>query len=241
MRSRVTLAHVSGILLVVPVLFTGCRTLPPEPEEGPSGPPNLLVSPAGQWVPLFDGSSLTGWRRVGEAEGDGYGQVRVENGTIVLEMGDPMTGIVWTSNFPRNGYEVYLEANRLDGFDFFCGMTFPVNDSFCTLIMGGWGGSIVGLSNVDDFAADNNETTKVIDFDNGKWYKIRLRVTTAAIEVWLGKEKPGEEKPGEEKIIDLKRAGRRFSIWPEQEPVRPFGVSTWNTKAALRNFKFRNL
>ena len=236
MRNQILPVCVCGILLLGFVFSGGCTSLPPEPEKGPSGPPNLLVSPPGEWVSLFDGSSLKGWGRVGDAEGDGYGRVHVENGTIVLEMGDPMTGIVWKSGFPRNAYEVYLEANRLDGFDFFCGMTFPVDDSFCTLIMGGWGGSIVGLSNVDDFAADNNETTKVIDFDNGKWYKIRLRVTTEAIEVWLG-----EEKPAEEKIIDLKRTGHRFSIWPEQEPVRPFGVSTWNTKAALRNFKFRNL
>ena len=48
---------------------------------------------AGEWQPLFDGKSLEGWR---EAPYDGRGQLRVQNGAIVLGKG-VTTGIVWTS------------------------------------------------------------------------------------------------------------------------------------------------
>jgi hypothetical protein len=209
----------------------GCNNAPATNDSEPEGPPNLLTAAAGSWVPLFDGATLEGWKSAGDENDPTYGAVKVEEGAIVLETGEPMTAVVWDGVFPRDNYEVSVEASRRDGFDFFCGMTFPVGDSYCTLIVGGWGGAIVGLSNVDDFAADNNETTTVKDFENDQWYPIRLRVTAPAIEVWLE----------DEKVIDLKREERRFSIWPQQDPVRPFGVATWHTESALRNFKFRNL
>ena len=212
-------------------LLAGCNSVPAASEMETEGPPNLLTAAAGTWVPLFDGTTLEGWKSAGDENDPTYGAVKAEDGAIVLETGEPMTAVVWDGVFPRDNYEVSVEASRLDGFDFFCGMTFPVGDSYCTLIVGGWGGAIVGLSNVDDFAADNNETTTAQDFENERWYSIRLQVTAAAIEVWLG----------DERVIDLRREGRRFSIWPQQDPVRPFGVATWHTKSALRNFKFRNL
>jgi hypothetical protein len=46
-------------------------------------------------------------------------------------------------------YEIKLEAKKVTGNDFFCGMTFPVGDSFCSFIVGGWGGPVVGLSSID--------------------------------------------------------------------------------------------
>ena len=48
---------------------------------------------AGEWQPLFDGKSLQGWR---ETAFTGRGKVRVENGTIVLGPGAPMTGVTFT-------------------------------------------------------------------------------------------------------------------------------------------------
>src|SRR6266542_552017 len=87
---------------------------------------------AGQaWQSLFDGKSLQGWR---ETPFTGRGKVRIENGTIVLGSGMPMTGITWTGSFPRSNYEVRLEAVRRQGNDFFSSVTFPVGDSFCTWV-----------------------------------------------------------------------------------------------------------
>ncbi len=93
--------------------------------------------------------------------------------------------------------------------------------------MGGWGGTVVGLSNVDNIAADENPTTRFIDFKEGKWYHVRLRVTREKIELWIDKEK----------TIDLKTKNHTFSIWWEQEPVRPLGFSTWRTTGALRKIE----
>lgn len=180
---------------------------------------------------LFDGRTLAGWKLLAEGPFEGHADVRVENGTIVLERGRLQTGISWRGEFPRDDYEVSLEAKRVSGNDFFCGMTFPVGESPCTLIVGGWGGMVVGLSNVDDQSAAENETTSSKGFETGQWYRIRLRVTTAKIEVWIDGES----------VIDLERAGHKFSVWYEQETVRPFGVSTWDTGAALRDIRVRRL
>src|SRR5437899_865547 len=98
------------------------------------------------WLPLFDGKSLQGWR---ETPFTGRGPVRLEKGTIVLGAGMPMTGVTWTESFPRSNYEFRFEGMRLQGNDFFASVTFPVGDSFCTFVTGGWGGDIVGLSSLD--------------------------------------------------------------------------------------------
>ena len=65
---------------------------------------------------------------------------------------------------------------RVEGSDFFVGLTFPVRDSHASLIVGGWAGSVVGISSIDGRDASENETTEVMKFKNGQWYKFRLRV-----------------------------------------------------------------
>ena len=56
-----------------------------------------------------------------------------------------MTGITWTNEMPRMGYEISLEAMRVEGSDFFCGLTFPVGKDYLSLIVGGWGGRRGGV------------------------------------------------------------------------------------------------
>jgi hypothetical protein len=176
---------------------------------------------------LFDGRTLKGWHVLNEDFFTDHGKVYASDGTIVLEAGSPATGIRWAGPFPTVDYEVTLDAMRVDGSDFFCGMTFPVGDSPCTWIVGGWGGCVVGLSNIDGAHAAENETTTGVSFKNGRWYHLRLRVTATDIEAWID----GEQ------VINLTTRGRKLTIWLEQEPVRPFGVATWYTKAALRNVR----
>lgn len=179
---------------------------------------------------LFDGKTLAGWK---STEFGGEGEVSVVDGAIVLEMGNNMTGITWTdaAKLPTIDYEISLEAKRIDGDDFFCGLTFPVKDKALSLILGGWGGATVGLSSIDDADASSNETTSYVDFDRDRWYKVRLRVTEAKVQAWLdGKS-----------IVDVKIAGRKLSIRSEVEPSRPLGLSTWLTKAAIRNIEMRRL
>jgi 3-keto-disaccharide hydrolase len=181
------------------------------------------------WEAMFDGKTLTGWRETPFA---GHGEVQSESGLIVLNMGDPFTGINWTNDFPKVNYEVALDAMRVSGSDFFCGLTVPVHDSFCSLIVGGWGGSLMGISSLDGMDASENETTKYINFEKGRWYRIRLRITDRRIEAWLDNEK----------VINVDTTDRRISLRVgDIELSKPFGLASWQTTAALRQIKMRRV
>jgi hypothetical protein len=179
-------------------------------------------------VSLFNGKDLTGWRVVDQYDFQWHGKVYAEDGVIHIEEGMPMSGIGWEGEFPKENYEISLEAMRTTGFDFFCGMTFPVGDSWVTLICGGWGGWVVGLSNIDDYNASENLTTKGMEFDSKRWYRIRVRMTDK-IEVWIDGDK----------VIEVNREGHVFAVWEEQSPIKPFGIATWQTGSALRNITLR--
>jgi type 1 glutamine amidotransferase len=190
---------------------------------------SLVPSRAGEWQSLFDGKTLEGWRITDFA---GHGEVKVENGRLMLHSGVMLTGVSWTNTLPKIDYELSLEAMKVDGGDFFCGLTFPVQDSFCTLIVGGWGGGVVGLSSIDGMDASENETTKYVKFDAGRWYRIRLRVVREQIEAWID----------EEKVVDQSIAGRKISLRPgDIDLSKPFGVATWQTTGALRDIKLRRI
>jgi hypothetical protein len=185
--------------------------------------------PGDGWQDLLDGNSLTGWAVVNFA---GHGEVEVESGAIVLPMGDPFTGVSYTNSFPKVNYEIALEAMRVMGTDFFCGLTVPVRDSHCSLILGGWGGSLVGISSLDSMDASENETTKFKQFENGKWHRIRLRVTEKKIEGWIG----------DEKLVDVSIEGRKIALRPgEIERCAPLGIAAWQTTAMVREIKYRRV
>ena len=185
--------------------------------------------PAGGWKPLFDGKSLANWE---PTKFGGAGTVKVENGQIILETGRALTGITWAGGeLPTTNYEISLEAMRVAGQDFFAGITFPVGDSFCSLILGGWGGVVVGLSNINFLDASENDTSQSMEFSNGRWYDVRIRVTPDKIQTWLD----GRQ------IIDQPLKGNKISIRMEVEDSKPLGVATWKTTGALRNIRMRRL
>ena len=136
--------------------------------------------PAGK--ELFDGKTLAGWK---VTDFGGKGKVEVRDKTIVMAKGGPMTGVTYTGKPPKSNYELTLEGKRAEGSDFFCTTTFPVGDKCCSFVTGGWGGSTIGLSNVDHMDASENETSKNYGFKNGQWYKFRIRVTDDKIAVWI--------------------------------------------------------
>lgn len=178
---------------------------------------------------LFDGKSLDHWKR---SNFGGEGEVEVVDGTVILQRGADMTGIHWTGDpLPNINYEVTLEAQRIDGSDFFCGIVFPVNESFCSFVAGGWGGSVIGLSSVDGIYAAENETGTYATFKDKTWYKFKLRVSDTAITAWIdGKQK-----------VHLKTKGRKLSLHPAVEPAKPFGVSCYATVAGVKNIRLREL
>jgi len=190
--------------------------------------PSLPLEGEG-WQSLLESESLKGWRETAFA---GRGPVEYRSGIILLNMGDPFTGIDFTNDFPQMNYEVALDATRVSGSDFFCGLTVPVGETFCSLIVGGWGGSLVGISSLDGMDASENETTKYASFEQGRWYRIRLRVTQDRLEVWLDKEK----------LVNVVTTRKRISLRPgEIELSKPFGVASWQTTAALRGLSVRRV
>jgi hypothetical protein len=89
---------------------------------------------AAEWKSLFNGKDLTGWE---QNKFGGAGEIKVENGQIVIASGVALTGIRRTNDLLRSNYEVDLQAMKQQGNDFFCGLTFPVKDSHATLVVGG--------------------------------------------------------------------------------------------------------
>lgn len=132
---------------------------------------------------LFDGKTLQNWATTDFAGGI---EAKVDKGAIQIEAGAELSGITWTNgSLPKSNYEIELDAMKVQGSDFFCALTFPVKNSFCSLILGGWGGGVVGLSSIDGMDASENETTKSLYFAPDKWYHVRVRVTDKKIQTWL--------------------------------------------------------
>ncbi len=177
---------------------------------------------------LFDGKSLGQWV---VTDFGSEGLVRIREGALILGAGNPMTGVTWTGEFPSVNYEINLEAMRIDGSDFFAAVTFPVKDDPCTLVVGGWGGGVVGLSSIDGYDASENETSTWERFESGRWYAVRLRVTDAKIEAWID----GRQ------IVDFEIGGHRLSVRVEVERSRPFGIATYRTTGALRNITVQSV
>jgi hypothetical protein len=214
--ARNALAALGASLLAVGTLAATAREQTAKPAD------------AG-WQPLFDEKTLTGWQ---PTRFSGEGAVKVEDGRIVLDAGNNMTGITWSGAAPpTTNYEIALEAMRVEGRDFFAGVTFPVDGSFCSLILGGWGGSIVGLSSINGQDASENDTSQSIEFQNGRWYRVRIRVTPAKIEAWLD----------DRQIITQDLKGNKIDIRLEMELSKPLGVASWKTKSALRQIRLRRL
>ena len=210
-----------AISIVVAFIFAACT--------GNKSDNNLSVKKSENipgWISLFDGETLDGWEIT---QFGTQGVVKVSEGNLLLGMGDGCTGVTFTEDFPQINYEVSLEAQKVSGNDFFCGITFPVDSSYCSLIVGGWGGPVVGLSSIDERDASDNQTTTLKKFEKDIWYHIRLRVTPEKIEAWID----------EEKLVDFNPEGHQLSIRPEVFLSRPFGICSWVTTAKLRNIRLK--
>src|SRR5438105_1752057 len=119
-----------GIALLALTGLVSCTAPPVKPPEStqsvhhrttatpapPQGTPKDILQQAAakpsmpfegdDWQPMFDGTTLTGWR---ETAFTGQGPVQCESGLIVLNMGDPFTGINWTNEFPKINFEAALD------------------------------------------------------------------------------------------------------------------------------------
>jgi hypothetical protein len=181
------------------------------------------------WKPLFDGKSLSSWELTGYG---GEGEVTVADGVITMQQGSELTGIHWKGEpLPKVNYELRLEAKRIDGSDFFCGIVFPHVEQYCSFVVGGWGGGVVGLSSVDGIYASENETASFHHFKDDTWYRIRLRVATGYVQAWID----------DEQVVKLDLQDRKLSVHPAVSIAKPLGFSCFSTVAGLRKIEFREL
>ncbi len=212
------------LLLTSVIVMSGSCTGKKEPVKDGG---KQVVMPADSGY-LFNGINLDGWEITNFGP---QGPVYVSGGSVILGMGDGCTGITWKGPFPKNNYMVTLDAKRVSGNDFFCGMTFPVDSSFCSLIIGGWGGAVVGLSSINRIDASGNSTKKIMNFDTGKWYNICLIVKKDTIRASVdGKE-----------VVDFAIGSNKLSVRPEVQLSRPFGITSWTTTAAIKNIRLKKL
>jgi hypothetical protein len=177
---------------------------------------------------LFDGVSLEGWEITNFLL---QGAVYVKEGEIILEIGDGCTGITWKGAHPVMDYRLSLDAKRVAGFDFFCGLTFPVEDEFCSLIVGGWAGSVIGISCIDGVDASDNETTKQMYFEDNRWYHITVEVSGGKIKAMVD----------DQVVVDFTKGNHWLSVRPEVQQNIPIGIASWHTAAALKNIRLENI
>ncbi len=186
---------------------------------------------------LFNGTTLAGWK---PSAFDSQTKVTVENpfrdgpGAIVLPKSSYMTGITWANaaELPRMNYEISLEAMRLEGNDFFCGLTFPVGDSAVTFVVGGWGGMVTGISCIDNSDASDNETTTGKEYKANQWYRIRVRVTPGKLDAWIDAQH----------VVEFETTGRKLDLrFGDIKHSLPLGLATYETGAAFRDIRLRRL
>ncbi len=191
------------------------------------GPP-----PRVEWK-LLSNEFESSWQAAGIAE---QGQVTIKDGEITLDAGQPMTGARlegWQSaKMPRSRYAIEYEAMRVEGNDFFGTVTFPVNDSHVTLIIGGWGGTLVGISSIDDMDASENNTRGNAYFKNNEWHKVRIEVRDDDLRAWIN----------DKLFVNVSTKGHKLGLRPgDIEKCIPFGFASHATQARVRGVIVRRL
>lgn len=186
-----------------------------------------------EWTYLFDGKTLKNWVDLEDA---GAEKPVVEDGAIVLGMGASSTSIKFDEEaagfkLPRENYELEIVSRRDMGTDFFSATTFPVGDACVTLINGGWGGAVLGISNVDDMDASQNSTSSFYNFKNGVWHRFRVQVSKRALRVWVNDEK------GIDCVVEGRRLGTRFEV----SRCEPLGLTSWVSKGVVKVVRVRAL
>ncbi len=197
-----------------------------------NAPAKAKVIPASTNVvaELFDGRTLAGWKVIPFG---GEGPVKIlPGGVLEIGAGDVLTGLVYTNKTVTQNYEITLEARRTSGSDFFCGLTFPVGTNSCTLVLGGWGGSLTGISSIDHMDASENSTSDSYKFEQQRWYQICLRVTPEKIEAWIDKDRIVNFE------IEEHHLGMRAG---EIEYCMPLGLATYQTRGEIRKLHLRRL
>ena len=213
----------------------GCRQKEVKPDRVPAASKEIAVpadEPADEesWVGM-DGLEEGRWQPIaGAAELEWLPEAR----SLRIGIGHDLNGVRWSGPLPEVPYVLELEARRLSGSDFFCGLTFPVRNGSesVTLIVGGWGGNLVGISSIDGMDASENSTASMKSFEDQRWYRIRVEVDGEHLQAWID----------DDQVVDAHTEGQRLSL--REGPIEecaPLGLATWLTSAEVRGARWRKL
>ena len=183
----------------------------------------------GSAISLFDGRTLNGWKVVA---GSKAGKVSVEGDSLALGLGSPMTAVTSTrTDLPTLDYALTFEAKRTEGNDFFAAATFPVGSSFVTLVNGGWGGSVTGLSLINGASASENETNHFVKYRNDVWYAFEVQVTARAIRCRVDSAD----------IFVFDHEGAQLKTRIETRANEPLGFASYRSSGLIRKVQVRPL
>lgn len=161
----------------------------------------------------------------------GEGEVRRTDDCLVLEPGSPLTGVVFAEVPPDEPYELEATATRLSGVDFFCGLTFPTARGCLTLVLGGWGGAVCGLSSLDGMDAANNATRRLRAFAKDEDHRVHVVVDGERVVVAIDGEP----------FLECDLTGHAVDVRAEVGPTKPFGFCSYLTRARLSHVRWRPL
>ena len=217
--------------VAIPILMGLVITGTLNAEEKGEKAPAPAAEPEGA-IKLFDGKTLDDWKAF-DCGGSGEVKVDEKEGAMIIGFGETLSGVIYkkAADLPKINYEISLMAKRVDGTDFFCGLTFPYGDAktCATLIVGGWGGGLTGISSIGGLDASENETGDFYKIEDKRWYNIKLRVTEEKIEAWIDKDK----------VVDLETRDRKISMRPgDIEQYMPLSFTTFQTTAAIKDVTF---
>jgi hypothetical protein len=177
---------------------------------------------------LLSGDLASSWASAG-IEGDVGFEIASEE--LNQPASRPMSGARFErwreQKMPVVDYTIEYEAMRVEGTDFFGTVTFPVRslETCASLVVGGWGGALVGISCIDTYDASENTTRSEQKIENGKWYHFRIEVRAEEIKVWMDGRI----------VVNTSISGRKVSLRSgDIGKCAPFGFATYLSTGKVR-------
>ena len=196
--------------------------------------PNTPSKSPTEWS-LLAPSQTSAWQQAGIPD---EGAISIKEGELTITAGQPMSGAKFshwaTSGLPDTNYAISYEAMRVEGRDIFGMCTFPVGSqqSHATFVIGGWGGTVPGISSIEFLDANENQTRAEQAFENNRWYRIRIEVRPDDLRAWIN------DRP----VVNASIKGKKVSLrHGDIDHCLPFGFATWNTTGKVHKVIVRRL